>query len=92
MAGTAFWPTRSSARTAAKPVTGQAADRRNAEPASRFWPRRPDFVAAQLPILMGPDSKVAKREDFANLGIGNYLSPGICAVTHDTGDVHGSRD
>lgn len=51
----------------------------------------PDFVAAQLPILLGPDSKVAKREDFTAVGINSYLSPGVCATKKDTGDIYGSR-
>lgn len=54
--------------------------------------RRPDFVAAQLPILLGPDSQVAQREDFARLGIPSYLSPGICNTTKDTGDAYGRRE
>ncbi|MCM2290938.1 ABC transporter substrate-binding protein [Allorhizobium sp. BGMRC 0089] len=53
---------------------------------------KPDFVAAQLPILLGPDSKVAKRDDLAQLGIPSYLSPGVCATKKTTGDVYGSRD
>lgn len=40
---------------------------------------------------MGPDSKVAKREDFGGLGIGSYLSPGICSTTLNTKDAYGSR-
>lgn len=51
----------------------------------------PDFVAAQLPLLLGPDSKVAKREDLSSLGINSYLSPGMCATTKNTGDIYGSR-
>lgn len=51
----------------------------------------PDFVAAQLPMLLGPDSKVAKREDFTAVGINSYLSPGVCATKMDTGDIYGSR-
>lgn len=51
----------------------------------------PDFVAAQLPLLLGPDSKVSKREDFAALGIPSYLAPGICNTRKDTGDIYGSR-
>lgn len=51
----------------------------------------PDFVAAQLPMLLGPDSKVAKREDFSAVGINSYLSPGVCATKKDTGDIYGSR-
>ncbi|RCK50834.1 ABC transporter substrate-binding protein [Thalassospira profundimaris] len=51
----------------------------------------PDFIAAQLPLLLGPNSKVAKREDFAALGIPSYLAPGICNTRKDTNDVYGSR-
>lgn len=51
----------------------------------------PDFVAAQLPLLLGPDSKVAKREDFASVGINSYLSPGVCVTKKNTGDIYGSR-
>lgn len=53
--------------------------------------QNPDFVAAQLPMLLGPDSKVAKREDFTAVGINSYLSPGVCATKKDTGDMYGSR-
>ncbi|WP_439214290.1 ABC transporter substrate-binding protein [Duffyella gerundensis] len=52
----------------------------------------PDFMAAQLPLLLGPDSKVAKREDFSSLRINSYLSPGVCATRKNTGDIYGSRD
>lgn len=51
----------------------------------------PDFIAAQLPLLLGPDSKVSKREDFEALGIPSYLAPGICNTRKDTGDFYGSR-
>ncbi|CAM3375822.1 ABC transporter substrate-binding protein [Paracoccus nototheniae] len=54
--------------------------------------KEPDFVAAQLPLLLGDDSKVAKRQDFADLGIPSYLSPGICNTRDDAGDIYGSRD
>ncbi|EKM0365475.1 ABC transporter substrate-binding protein [Cronobacter turicensis] len=53
--------------------------------------QNPDFVAAQLPLLLGPDSKVAKREDFAAVGVNSYLSPGMCVTTKDTRDIYGSR-
>ena len=53
--------------------------------------QEPDFVAAQLPLLLGPDSKVAKREDFAAVGVNSYLSPGVCTTTKNTGDIYGSR-
>ncbi|TJZ84559.1 ABC transporter substrate-binding protein [Paracoccus hibiscisoli] len=54
--------------------------------------REPDFVAAQLPLLLGEDSKVAKRADFDDLDIPSYLSPGICNTRDDAGDIYGSRD
>ncbi|MBO9456653.1 ABC transporter substrate-binding protein [Paracoccus sp. R12_1] len=54
--------------------------------------KEPDFVAAQLPLLLGDESKVAKRQDFADLGIPSYLSPGICNTRDDAGDIYGSRD
>ncbi|WP_256212432.1 ABC transporter substrate-binding protein [Loktanella sp. DSM 29012] len=52
---------------------------------------QPDFVAAMLVTLMGPDSKVAKREDFENLGIPTYLSPSACSVTEVSTDIYGAR-
>lgn len=54
--------------------------------------KQPDFVPAMLLTLMGPDSKVAKREDFAQLGIPTYLSPSACTTVADAKDVYGSRD
>ena len=54
--------------------------------------KQPDFVAAMLTTLLGPDSKVAKREDFTALGIPSYLSPSACSTTLDAGDAYGSRD
>ncbi|SNY91152.1 iron complex transport system substrate-binding protein [Cohaesibacter sp. ES.047] len=54
--------------------------------------KQPDFVAAMLTTLLGPDSKVAKREDFSALGIPSYLSPSACSTKLDAGDAYGSRD
>ena len=51
----------------------------------------PDFVPAQLPLLLGPESKVAKREDLATVGVNSYLSPGMCATKKAAGDMYGSR-
>ncbi|WP_071796728.1 ABC transporter substrate-binding protein [Natronohydrobacter thiooxidans] len=51
---------------------------------------QPDFVAAMLVTLLGPDSRVAKREDFHALGIPTYLSPSACTTTADTGNVSSS--
>ena len=42
--------------------------------------QNPDFVPAQPPLLLGPESKVAKREDLATVGVNSYLSPGMCAT------------
>ncbi|WP_228461591.1 ABC transporter substrate-binding protein [Paracoccus liaowanqingii] len=52
---------------------------------------QPDFVAAMLVTLMGPDSKVAQREDFHSLGIPTYLSPSACSVTEVSTDIYGTR-
>lgn len=91
MVGTAFWPTKvlPELQDAYDGVKLLSVETPSLE---SVLAENPDFVAAQLPILMGPDSKVAKREDFDRLGIGNYLAPGICAVTQDTKDAYGSRD
>ena len=51
----------------------------------------PDFVAAQTVLLLGPESKVASREDYDKLGIPSYLSPSTCANKKNTKDIYGSR-
>lgn len=53
--------------------------------------QNPDFVPAQLPLLLGPESKVAVREDLATVGVNSYVSPGMCATKKATGDMYGSR-
>lgn len=53
--------------------------------------QNPDFVPAQLPLLLGPESKVAKREDLQTVGVNSYMSPGMCATKKDIGDMYGSR-
>ena len=53
--------------------------------------RQPDFVAAMLTTLLGPDSTVANRGDFEELGIPTYLSPSACSTALDAGDAYGSR-
>ncbi|MDF1726329.1 MAG: ABC transporter substrate-binding protein [Sulfitobacter sp.] len=53
--------------------------------------QQPDFVAAMLTTLLGPDSKVAKRSDFEDLGVPTYLSPSACSTNLDAGDAYGSR-
>ncbi|TDK39469.1 ABC transporter substrate-binding protein [Rhizobium deserti] len=91
MAGTAFWPSK---------VLPQLADA-NAKVKlltvefptfESILAENPDFVAAALPSLMGPTSKVAKREDFEKVGIPTYLSPSTCLSTDKVKDQYGSRD
>ncbi len=91
MVGTAFWPNR------VLPELKAAND--TVETLSVEFPsleavlaKEPDFVAAMLVTLMGPDSKVAKREDFETLGIPTYLSPSACSVEEDAKDVYGRRE
>ncbi|WP_417309191.1 ABC transporter substrate-binding protein [Devosia sp.] len=91
MAATAFWPSKvmpelAEANAQVKLLTVESPSLEG------ILAERPDFVAAQLLNLLGPESKVAKREDFAQLGIPSYVSPGVCATRHDAGDVHGARD
>src|SRR5690606_8435964 len=90
MVGTAFWPS--------EVLPGLEEANSKVKRLSQEIPtfesilaERPDFVAAQLAHLLGPESKVAKREDFAKLGINSYLSPTLCSANHETGDVHGAR-
>lgn len=90
IAATAFWPTK---------VLPQLADK-NAKiktltveipTLESVLAQTPDFVAAQSPLLLGPESKVAKREDLATVGVNSYMSPGMCATQKGTGDMYGSR-
>lgn len=53
--------------------------------------QNPDFVPAQSPLLLGPESKVAKREDLVTLGVNSYVSPAMCATKKAAGDMYGSR-
>ncbi|MBS1303247.1 ABC transporter substrate-binding protein [Loktanella sp. SALINAS62] len=91
MAATAFWP------SAVLPELEQANSK--VEVLTVEFPtlesvlsKQPDFVAAMLTTLLGPDSKVAKRSDFETLGIPTYLSPSACSTTLDASDAYGSRD
>ncbi|SDW46212.1 ABC transporter substrate-binding protein [Roseicitreum antarcticum] len=54
--------------------------------------QEPDFVAAALPTLLGPDSRLAKRDDLARLAIPSYLSPSVCLARQADDDAYGSRD
>lgn len=90
MVGTAFWPS----EVLPELAEANAKVKRLSQEIPTFESilvERPDFVAAQLAHLLGPESKVAKREDFSNLGINSYVSPTLCTANHDTGDVHGAR-
>ena len=90
MAATAFWPSK---------VLPQLADA-NAKVKlltvefptfESILAQEPDFVAAALPSLVGPTSKIARREDFDKLGIPTYLSPSTCLSTEKVKDQYGSR-
>lgn len=77
MVGTAFWPNK---------VLPQVAEANAKVPVltvefptfESILATNPDFVTAALPHLMGPSSKIAKREDYEKLGIPTYVSPSIC--------------
>lgn len=91
MAATAFWP------NAVLPELAAAHDK--VEVLTVEFPtleailaKQPDFVPAMLVTLLGPDSKVAKREDFETLGIPTYLSPSACTTVADTENATGSKD
>ncbi|MFN4060353.1 MAG: ABC transporter substrate-binding protein [Paracoccus hibiscisoli] len=91
MAASAFWPTRvlpelEEANAGVEILTVEQPTLEG------ILAREPDFIAAQLPLLLGEDSKVAKRADFDDLDIPSYLSPGICNTRDDAGDIYGNRD
>lgn len=91
MAGTAFWPSQvlpqlAEANAKVKLLTVEFPTFES------VLAENPDFVAAALPSLIGPNSKVAKREDFDKVGVPTYLSPGTCSTRNDVGDEYGSRD
>ncbi|WP_174801270.1 ABC transporter substrate-binding protein [Martelella limonii] len=91
MAATAFWPNQvlpelADANAQVKLLSVEFPTLEN------VLEQQPDFVAAMLTTLMGPDSKVAKRTDFEELDIPTYLSPSACSTKLDTSDAYGSRD
>ncbi|QND51450.1 ABC transporter substrate-binding protein [Phyllobacterium sp. 628] len=91
MAGTAFWPSKvlpqlAEANAKVKLLTVEFPT------FEAILGQNPDFVAAALPSLMGPSSKVAKRVDFEKVGIPSYLSPSTCLSTDKVKDQYGSRD
>jgi iron complex transport system substrate-binding protein len=90
MVGTAFWPSK------VRPELAEA--NAKVKLLSVEFPtfesilaEKPDFVAAALPSLVGPNSKIAKREDFDNVGVATYLSPSTCLDASGARDVYGSR-
>ncbi|MBY5886710.1 ABC transporter substrate-binding protein (plasmid) [Rhizobium leguminosarum bv. trifolii] len=90
MAGTAFWPSKvlpqlAEANAKVKLLTVEMPTFES------ILAENPDFVAAALPSLVGPNSKVAKREDFDKVGVATYLSPSTCLSTKDVKDQYGSR-
>lgn len=90
MAGTAFWPSKvlpqlAKANAKVKLLTVEMPTFES------ILAENPDFVAAALPSLIGPNSKVAKREDFDKVGVATYLSPSTCLSTKDVKDQYGSR-
>ena len=90
MAATAFWP------DSVLPELAEANDKVKLltvefPTLESVLSTQPDFVAAMLTTLLGPDSKVAKRSDFEELGIPTYLSPSACSTTLDAHDAYGSR-
>lgn len=90
MVGTAFWPSKvlpqlAAANAKVKLLTVEFPTFES------ILAESPDFVAAALPSLLGPASKVAKREDFEKFGVPAYLSPGTCVTRNDVGDQYGSR-
>jgi iron complex transport system substrate-binding protein len=91
MAATAFWPNSvlpelASANNTVEMLTVEFPTLES------VLAQQPDFVPAMLVTLMGPDSKVAKRDDFETLGIPTYLSPSACSTAADIKDAYGSRD
>ncbi|MGA1803084.1 ABC transporter substrate-binding protein [Rhizobium sp. HT1-10] len=91
MAGTAFWPSMvlpqlAEANAKVKLLTVEFPTFES------ILAENPDFVAAALPTLVGPSSKVAKREDFEKVGVPSYLSPSTCLSTDKVKNEYGSRD
>ena len=91
MAGTAFWPSKvlpqlAEANSKVKLLTVEFPTFES------ILAENPDFVAAALPTLVGPSSKVAKREDFEKVGVPSYLSPSTCLSTDKVKNEYGSRD
>lgn len=79
MVGTAFWPNKvlpqlAEANAKVKVISVEFPT------FEAILAQNPDFVAAALPSLLGPSSKVAKREDFEKVGVPSYISPSTCVA------------
>ncbi|WP_042119994.1 ABC transporter substrate-binding protein [Rhizobium etli] len=90
MVGTAFWPSKvlpqlAEANAKVKLLTVEMPTFES------MLAENPDFVAVALPSLVGPNSKIAKREDFDKVGVSTYLSPSTCLSTKNVKDQYGSR-
>lgn len=88
MVGTAFWPNKvlpqlAEANSKVKLLTVEFPTFES------ILSENPDFVTAALPTLMGPSSKVAKREDFEKLNIPTYVSPSMCPAQGASQDKYG---
>lgn len=88
MAGTAFWPNKvlpqlAEANAKVKLLTVEFPTFES------ILAEDPDFVAAALPSLLGPSSKVAKREDFDKVGVPTYTSPSTCVAEGAAKDKFG---
>jgi iron complex transport system substrate-binding protein len=91
MVGTAFWPNKvlpqlAEANAKVKVLTVEFPT------FEAILAQTPDFVAAALPSLIGPSSKVAKREDFEKVGVPSYISPSTCVAQGGAKDKFGYGD
>lgn len=91
MVGTAFWPNKvlpqlAEANAKVKVLTVEFPT------FEAILAQTPDFVAAALPSLLGPSSKVAKREDFEKVGVPSYISPSTCVAEGVRTDKSGYGD
>lgn len=91
MVGTAFWPNKvlpqlAEANAKVKVLTVEFPT------FEAILAQTPDFVAAALPSLLGPSSKVAKREDFEKVGVPSYISPSTCVAEGAAKDKFGYGD
>ncbi|WP_342361005.1 ABC transporter substrate-binding protein [Terrarubrum flagellatum] len=53
--------------------------------------QEPDLVTAQYEWHLGPNGRVGKREQFADLKIGTYVAPADCADKDNSGSGDGVR-